>query len=101
MMRRTLMVKLKPEHSDGYEVQKMLRTAQASLRAAYGVQSVRAEYAADDETRATWDLIITMEYVSGVDEKRSSTDPIRRAFEENFLGKRADRIWSGVFDSEH
>lgn len=100
MLRRTLMVKLKPEHAEGFEVAKMLRTAYASLKAAYGVQNVRVQYAADDETRAAWDLIITMEYVSGVDEKRSSKDPIRKAFEDNFLGQRAERVWSGVFDSD-
>lgn len=94
------MIKLKPEHADGYEVAKILSTARTSLRAAYGVQNVRAEHAADEETRASWDLIITMEYVSGVDEKRSSKDPIRKAFEENFLGQRALRVWSGIFDSE-
>lgn len=94
------MIKLKPEHADAFEIAKVLRTAQTSLKAAYGVQNVRAEYAADDETRALWDLIITMEYVSGVDEKRSSKDPIRKAFEENFLGLRAERVWSGIFDSE-
>lgn len=101
MLRRLLMVKLKSEYSDAFEIAKMLRTAQTSLQAAYGVQHVRAEYAASDETRTAWDLIITLEYVSGVDERRSSKDPIRRAFEENFLGRRAERVWSGVFDSEH
>lgn len=100
MLRRTLMVKLKPEHRDGFEVVKMLRSAQEALRAAYGVQNVRVEHAADDETRAQWDLMITMDYVSGIDEARSARDPIRQAFESNFLGFRAERVWSGVFRFE-
>ncbi len=94
------MVKLKPEHRDGFEIEKMLRSAREALRAAYGVQGVRVEYAADDQTRAEWDVVITVDYVSGIDEERSQRDPIRRAFETNFLGHRAERVWSGVFRAE-
>lgn len=100
MLRRTLLIKLKPEHALGLPAQKILRTAQTSLGAAYGVQNVLAEHAVDEETRSMWDLIITIVYVSGVDEKRSSNDPIRKAFEENFLGPRAERVWSGLFASQ-
>lgn len=99
MLRRTLLIKLKPEHALGLPLEKILRTAETSLGAAYGVKSVLAEHAADDETRNEWDLIITVVYVSGVDEKRSAGDPIRKAFEENFLGPRAERVWSGLFAS--
>lgn len=100
MLRRTLLIKLKPEYAHGLEVAKILRTAQTSLGAAYGVQSVRAEHAADDETRGKWDLLITVVYVSGIDEKRSASDPIRKAFEDNFLGQRAERVSSLLFASE-
>ena len=97
MLRRTLLVKLKPEHREGLPRTQLTRAAETAWSAAYGVQHVRVENAADDETRRDWDLAITIDYVSGVDEERSGRDPIRRAFVETFLGTRAERVWSGTF----
>lgn len=100
MLRRTIFVKLKPEFATGLEVAKLRRSAATALRAAYGVQGVKTESAADDATRAEWDMCIVVEYVSGVDEKRSASDPIRVAFEQHFLDHRAVRVWSGVFTAD-
>jgi hypothetical protein len=97
MLRRMLLVKLMPEFSKGLELAKVRSLAEQALRPAYGVQAVRTEEAADDATREQWDICISIDYVSGVDEERSARDPIRKAFEQNFLGTRAERVWSGVF----
>lgn len=97
MLRRKLLVKLKPEFSKGLEMAKVKRRAEQALFPAYGVQAVHTEEAADEPTREQWDLCISIEYVSGVDEERSAKDPIRKAFEHNFLGSRAVSVWSGLF----
>lgn len=101
MLRRVLLIKLKPELVAGLEFSQLRSAIQTALGAAYGVQRVQIERSAGPETQQAWDLCVSLEYVSGVDEQRSSRDAIVRAFEDKFLASRAERVWSGVFDDAH
>ena len=101
MVRRYLFIKLNPEHVVGLKRVQLLKTADTVLRAAYGVQDVRVETAADPGTSVEWDLCITIIYVSGVDLERSLRDPVTKTFIENFLKERTERVWAANFQKEN
>ncbi len=100
MVFRLLFVKLKPEFRQGLKFVQFKQAAQTALMGVYGAQSVRCQRAFDARTEHDWDLCITIEYVSGIDEERSAQDTIRLTFENKFLATRADKIWSGAFSSD-
>jgi hypothetical protein len=100
MLRRYVFVKLAGEYREELRVLQILKTAREVLHAAHGVQMLHVGRAADEETRAQWDLCLTLEYVSDVDLQRSLKDPVVRAFEHNFLGPRTERVWSVTFEGD-
>ena len=100
MLRRYLFIQLKPEFKQGLPLVKLIEAAETALRAPYGVQDLKVGRAADLATQAEWDLCITLMYVSGVDAERAQRDPITRTFEERFLGARALRVWSVLFEHD-
>jgi hypothetical protein len=100
MVRGYLFIKLRPEFREGLPLVQVLKTADTALRAAYGVQDLRVARAADEETRATWDICLTVTFVSGVDQKRSLKDPISRAFTDTFLKSRAELVWTATFEDQ-
>jgi len=100
VLRRYIFVKLKEEHREGLKVLQLLKTAREVLHAAYGVQHLHSGGAADAETKEQWDLCITLEFVSDVDLERSLKDPVFKAFLNNFLGPRSERVWSATFEGD-
>lgn len=100
MLRRYVFVKLKEEHREGLKLLQLLKTAREVLHAAYGVQHLHAGGATDEQTRAEWDVCITLEFVSGIDLERSQSDPVFKAFIDNYLGPRCERVWSGTFEGD-
>jgi hypothetical protein len=98
MLRRHVMIQLKPEFSHGLPLVQLCQAAETALSSAYGVQKVVVQKAVDEETRREWDLCLIVEYVSGVDAARSSGDPVMVAFLERFLASRAQRVWAGNFE---
>ena len=93
-------MRLLPEHAEGLKLIQILKTAKDVLSAAYGVQAVHAGHAADADTRQTWHVCFTLDYVSNVDLERSFRDPVTRAFVNNFLGPKAERVEMVSFSSE-
>lgn len=100
MVRRYLFIKLNPEHAVGLKRVQLIKMADTVLRAAYGVQDVRVETAADPATIADWDLCVTLVFVSGIDLEKSLRDPVTKSFVENFLKERAERVWAATFEKE-
>lgn len=100
MVRRYILLKLKPEHQEGSAVIKLLKTAQEVLMAAFGVQGIYAAKAADADTEQSWNICLTIEYVSGVDLQRSMKDPITRSFVKNFLEPRCEKVEMLSFQGE-
>ena len=100
MVFRLLFVKLKPEFREGLKFVQFKQTAETALMGVFGAQTVRFERAFDSQTKEDWDICITIEYVSGIDEERSAQDTIRLTFERKFLASRAERVWSGAFTSD-
>lgn len=100
MVRRYLFIKLNPEHAVGLKRIQLIKTADTVLRAAYGVQDVRVEIAADPATIADWDLCITVIFVSGIDLEKSLRDPVTKSFVENYLKERTVRVWAATFQKD-
>jgi len=99
MLRRYLFIKLKPAFNQGLKLTQLIENAEQALRAPYGVQDLKIGRAVG-ESKDEWDLCITLMYVSDVDAQRAQDDPITRTFEERFLGQRADRVWSAMFEHD-
>lgn len=100
MLHRTLLIKLESQHRSGLNYVRLKQAARSALTSAHGVQNVRIQRAVSDDAPNDWDLCIIIDYVSGIDQQRSAADPILRAFEQKFLGQRAEKIWSGLFTED-
>lgn len=98
MVRRYIFVKLNDTHRTGLKLVQVLSTAKQVLPAAYGVQAMHVGHAADDATRAVWDLCFTLDFVSDVDLAQSEADAVTKAFLTNYLGQRASAIWTATFE---
>lgn len=97
MVRGYIFIKLKPEYRQGLAFVQVMETAKTALDAAYGVQNLSVARAADEATRAEYDVCITLVFTSGVDRERSLKDPVSSAFMNNFLRTRAEKVWAATF----
>ena len=92
MVRRVVLIQLKPEHQTDGKRREIARRALEVLPQAARVMDVSVHLAGDERTQDDWDVCILVRFASMADPPVYKVDPIHRAFADRYLKPLRTRI---------
>lgn len=101
MLERTALLKLLPEFASPEAQRALVARALEVLRPLPGVQAITVGTAADDPTRADWDVSITVRFASLADAAVYRSHPDHRRFVDEYVAPRCAKrqAWSFAIET--
>ena len=96
MFERIAFLKLRPEHASADNQRVIAARALEVLPRLPGVQAITVGIAADEDSRAAWDLCITAQFASRADAAMYRAHPDHRRFVDEYIAPQCEarKAWS-------